>query len=325
MECKETTRLDCALPHAGGGEKRRQKTGALPKGWRGCKQFPTSTSETLAILSLQHLPRCAVVQGMITVRYELMRPAQLRTAMEEGWPAVLPLGVLEYHGEHLPLGVDGLIVAECLARLEAEMDLVILPPFWYGAASYAVAGPEGTGSLQVDAEALVPVARQLFAALLRVGVRHLHVLIHHQTENFGAGMPTDLAFKLAARQAIFAYLERERGEGWWGRPEAADYYAQHATGDDPFNWIKAHPLLTPEAIRRYPFDHAGQGETSFMLELCPHTVDMGALGHGPWYTSTAAQASAELGAMGVDLVLDHLRQILNHSEGSTRPEAAGKD
>src|SRR3712207_7275867 len=40
--------------------------------------------------------------------------------------------------------------------------------FWYGAASYAVAGPEGTGSLQVDAEALVPVVRQLFAALLRV-------------------------------------------------------------------------------------------------------------------------------------------------------------
>ncbi len=50
-----------------------------------------------------------------------------------------------------------LVVTECLARLEAEMDLVILPPFWYGAASHAVAGPEGTGSLHVDAETLVPV------------------------------------------------------------------------------------------------------------------------------------------------------------------------
>ncbi len=251
------------------------------------------------------------------MRYELMRPAQLRTAIAEGWPAVLPVGVLEYHGEHLPLGVHGLVVAECLARLETEMDLVILPPFWYGAASYAVEAPEGTGSLHVDAEALVPVARQLYAALLRVGFRNIHSLIHHQTENFVAGMPTDLAFKLAARQAIFAHLERERGEGWWGRPDAADYYAQHATGDDPFNWIKAHPLLTPEAIRRYPFDHAGQGETSFMLELCPDTVDMAALAEGPWYTRTAAKASAQLGAEGVSLVLDQLRQVLGRSGRGT--------
>ena len=258
------------------------------------------------------------------MRYELMRPAQLRTALEESWPAVLPIGVLEYHGEHLPLGVDGLIVAECLARLEAEMDLVILPPFWYGAASYAVEGPEGTGSLHVDAEALVPVARQLLAALLRVGFRNIHLLIHHQTENFVAGMPTDLAFKLAARQATFAHLERERGEGWWGKPEAADYYAQHATGDDPFNWIRAHPLLTPEAIRSYPFDHAGQGETSFMLELCPNTVDMAALSEGPWYSRTAADASAELGARGVDLVLEHLRHVLGQARGSTPPQEAGK-
>ncbi len=258
------------------------------------------------------------------MRYELMRPAQLRTAMEEGWPAVLPLGVLEYHGEHLPLGVDGLIVAECLARLEAEMDLVILPPFWYGAASHAVEGPEGKGSLHVDAEALVPVARHLLAALLRVGFRNIHLLIHHQTENFLAGMPTDLAFKLAARQAIFAHLERERGEGWWGRAEAADYYDRHATGDDPFNWIKVHPLLTPEAIRCYPFDHAGQGETSFMLELCPDTVDMGALGEGPGYTRTAIKASADLGATGVDLVLDHLRRVLRHGGGGTQLHALGE-
>jgi creatinine amidohydrolase len=173
-----------------------------------------------------------------------MRPEQVRKAIARNWPVILPVGVLEYHGEHLPLGMDGLVAVECLARLEAEMDLVILPPFWYGAASYAVAGPEGTGSLHVDAEALVPVARQVFAALLRVGFRNIHFVIHHQTEKFAQGMPTDLAFRLAARQAVFAHLERERGEGWWGRPEAADYYAAHEAGDDPFSWIKGHPLLT---------------------------------------------------------------------------------
>lgn len=244
------------------------------------------------------------------MRYELMRPEALRAAIEARWPVVLPVGVLEYHGEHLPLGVDGIIVADCLARLEAEMDLVVLPPFWYGAASHAVAGPEGTGTLHVDAEALLPMAKALFGALLRVGFRNIHVLIHHQTENFAAGMPTDLAFRLAGRQAVFAHLERTRGEGWWGAPEQAGYYAAQATGDDPFNWIKAHPMLTPEAIRRYPFDHAGKGETSFLMALRPETVDMARAEGGPWYAADARDSSPALGEEGVALVLDHLRRVL---------------
>jgi hypothetical protein len=38
-------------------------------------------------------------------------------------------------------------------------------------------------------------------------------------------MPTDLAFRFGARQAIFAFLEKTRGEGWWGDGKMADYYA----------------------------------------------------------------------------------------------------
>ena len=251
------------------------------------------------------------------MRYELMRPEQVRQAIREAWPVVLPVGVLEYHGEHLPLGMDGLVVTECLARLEVEMDLVVLPTFWYGAASYAVEAPEGKGSLHVDAEALVPVARQVFAALLRVGFRNIHFLIHHQTEKFAEGMPTDLAFRLAARQAVFAHLERERGEGWWGRPEAVGYYAAHQAGEDPFSWIRGHPLLTAEEIARYPFDHAGQGETSFMLALCPDSVDMAAAFDGPWYTRSAGDASTELGEKGVELVLGHLRRALSRGRSGS--------
>ena len=119
-----------------------------------------------------------------------------------------------------------------------------------------------TGTLHVDAEALTALAKAMFTGLLRIGFRNIHVVIHHQTENFAAGMPTDLAFKFAARQAIFAFLEKERGEGWWGAEAMADYYAQQSAGDDPFNWIKAHPLMAPAVMDGYPFDHAGQGETS---------------------------------------------------------------
>ena len=244
------------------------------------------------------------------MRYEMMLPHQIRTAIAGNWPVVLPLGVLEYHGEHMAVGMDTLAITKCLDIIETEADVVILPPFYYGAASYAVEPPEGMGSVQVDSSVLHPLARELFSGLLRVGFRNIHVFIHHQTENFSAGMPTDLAFKFGARQAIFAFLEKARGEGWWGDAKMADYYARQPEGDDPFNWIKLHPLMTRETIGQYPFDHAGEGETSLMMALCPAAVDMAKLSDERWYAQSAAEASAETGARGRDLILAHMRKVL---------------
>ena len=136
------------------------------------------------------------------MRYEIMTPRQIRKAIDADWPCVLPLGVLEYHGEHLGVGMDTLAVERCLRLLEQEMELVALPSFYYGAASHAVAAPERNGTVHVPGSALEPFAGALFSSLLRVGFRNIHGIIHHQSENFEAGMPTDLAFKSAARQAI---------------------------------------------------------------------------------------------------------------------------
>jgi creatinine amidohydrolase/Fe(II)-dependent formamide hydrolase-like protein len=244
------------------------------------------------------------------VRYELMLPHELRTAIAENWPVALPIGVLEYHGEHLALGMDTLVVIKALEIVEKEGNVVILPPFHYGASSYAVARPEKMGSVHVAADKLLPFAQELFRSLLRIGFRNIHFFIHHQTENFTAGMPTDLAFRLAARQAIFEFLERERGEGWWGDAKMADYYALQAGGDDPFNWIKGHPLMTPETVRSYPFDHAGEGETSLMMALCPEAVNMDRFSQGTWYTQSAAKATLERGEQGRDMIVAYLRRVL---------------
>lgn len=245
------------------------------------------------------------------MRYELMRPDEIRAAIARGLPAVLAVGVMEYHGEHLPLGMDLLAVTRALDRLAAGAEIVLMPPFAYGAASHAVAAPEGRGTLDVDAGALVAVFRAIFTGLLRTGFRNVHAVIHHQTENFGQGMPTDLALRLAARQATFAALERTRGEGWWGAEGMADYYALHARGDNPFNWIRVHPLMDEAIIAAYPFDHAGPGETGLMLALAPETVAMDRLGPGaPWYTAGAEAATAAAGEAGVARVLARLRALL---------------
>jgi creatinine amidohydrolase/Fe(II)-dependent formamide hydrolase-like protein len=250
------------------------------------------------------------------MRYEMMLPHQIREAIDLNTPVVLPLGVLEYHGEHMAVGMDTLAVIKIVEMLEDEMKLVILPAFYYGAASFAVAAPEKNGSLHVDAPALLPIAQAIYFGLLRIGFRNIHVIIHHQTENFAAGMPTDLAFKLAARQAIFAFLEKQRGEGWWGSETMADYYAQQSSGNDPFNWIKVYPLMTAETMAGYPFDHAGQGETSLMMALYPEGVDLKRLSEEQWYSRSAQQASAALGAQGRDRILARLRMILQSAEAA---------
>lgn len=244
------------------------------------------------------------------MRYEMMLPHQVKAAISANTPVILPLGVLEYHGEHMAVGMDTLAVVKALELIEKEAEIVILPPFYYGAASYAVEPPEGTGSVQVDSAALHPFAKELFGGLLRVGFRNIHVFIHHQSENFSVGMPTDLAFKLGARQAIFGFIERTRGEGWWGGNAMADYYAKQAGGDDPFNWIKLHPLMTAETIAQYPFDHAGEGETSLMMAMCPGAVDMSKFDGERWYVKSAARASAATGERGRDLILAHMRKVL---------------
>lgn len=244
------------------------------------------------------------------MRYELMLPHQIRQAIDENWPVVLPLGVLEYHGEHLGVGMDTLAVTRCLDRLETEMELVILPPFYYGAGSYVVEPPERNGTVHVPAEGLEPFALGLFRSLLRIGFRNIHFVIHHQSENFVQGMPTDLAFKLAARRAIFEHLEKERGEGWWGEQGMADYYSAHGKGDNPFNWIQGHPLMDAEIISNYDFDHAGVGETSLMLALAPETVDLEKLSKEKWYCATAVEASAAHGEVAIGMILARLRRIL---------------
>ncbi|MBW7922429.1 MAG: creatininase family protein [Rubellimicrobium sp.] len=241
------------------------------------------------------------------MRFERMRPGQIRAAVAAGTPFVLPIGVQEYHGEHLPVGMDLLAVTEAVARLGDAV--VVLPPFAFGAASHAVAGPETFGTYHVPSEAILPFAQAMFASLLRAGLRNIHGIIHHQTENFWQGMPTDLAFRLAARNAVFAHLESTRGSGWWGAPENADYYADFAGGENPFNWISVHPLLPPGAD--YPFDHAGKGETGLMRALAPDTVDMAALGDDvPWYVADAHEATPESGEAGVTIILAHLREVL---------------
>ena len=63
-------------------------------------------------------------------------------------------------------------------------------------------------------------------------------------------------------------------------------------------------------IQAFAFDHAGIGETSLMMALCPEAVDMGAFDETAWFARSAREATPAFGEQGVSLILNHLKEVL---------------
>jgi len=234
------------------------------------------------------------------MQYLKMLPWQVREAIDANVPVVLPLGVVEYHAEHLPLGLDCFTCINIIERVEKRHpEIVVLPPFYYGAASWAVASPERNGTVHVDAEKIIPVAEDIFNGLLRVGFRNIHAFITHQTEEFYQGMPTDLAFRMAARHVIFNWLDKEIGEGWWGKEEFSSYYTAN---NNPFHWIRIHCCMEncPELNEKFPGDHAGKMETSQALSICPDLVELNRIDGSLWFAREGKNATREYGEASLE-------------------------
>ena len=122
-----------------------------------------------------------------------------------------------------------------------------------------------------------------------------------------------MALKLAARQIIFDFLEKEYGEGWWGDEKMQNYYSDQKTGKDPFGWIQIHPFMDKQSQEKFPPDHAGLQETSLMKALCPQGVDMSKLDGQKWYALNAKESSEEYGEAAVKMIIDGMRCVLAKS------------
>jgi creatinine amidohydrolase len=81
--------------------------------------------------------------------------------------AILPVGALEAHGPHLPLGTD-VVIAEAMARAGGErlsargLEVLLLPALPYSAAPFAAGFP---GTLSVDAGAVESLVRGIAGSL----------------------------------------------------------------------------------------------------------------------------------------------------------------
>lgn len=108
--------------------------------------------------------------------------------------AILPVGAVEAHGPHLPLGTD-VIIGVAMARAgaarlrEAGWGAVILPPVWYSAAPFARDFP---GTIGLKPDTVTRMIVEIAAGLAAQGVRALAIANAHLD-------PTHLASLAQAR------------------------------------------------------------------------------------------------------------------------------
>ncbi len=179
-------------------------------------------------------------------RYEEMLPHEFLGALAEMPLFIIPTGLLEWHGDHNPLGLDTLKVTEiCLRAAKRLGGGIVLPPNYYGRPGFS----SYTGTLTYSEGCLHILFTELFGQLRKAGGKVIALITGHY-----GGCQVDFIKKVAAN------FEREH----------------------PDVRILAMPEYEDTLVDgRSPADHAGFWETSMMLAVDPALTDMNRLAKTP--------------------------------------------
>lgn len=177
----------------------------------------------------------------MTKQLELLRPGQIAAEIACCPRVWLPLGTIEYHSHHLPVGLDGLQAhGLCLDAAELAGGLVY-PPLWWG-----TGGGHGDYPWTVmmpDQAELVALLRQTLARLQAFGVLQVVLFTGHFADE---------------QLAMIAALAND----WNALNGPLRVLALGVNGN-------ADAALPP--------DHAGRFETTLLAAYQPQAVDMALL------------------------------------------------
>lgn len=176
-------------------------------------------------------------------RYAELRPDQLRARLADVPAALVPWGALEWHGPHLPFGLDGLVAEAFCDQLSARSGAVVLPTFYLPITS--LPHPQ---SLSIHSDLVRAVWDQLIRELSSAGFVLVCLVSGHYAQ----------------------------GHEW-----VLSQMAESLTSEGLAMVLAGTPLALlndPELL-----DHAGKWETSQLLHYRPDLVDLEALppGHLP--------------------------------------------
>ena len=237
-------------------------------------------------------------------------PREIENAKKNKTPVVIVGGTVEYHGPHCSYGCDTLVAQGLLEKLAERKEVIIAPSISYSPSSYAV-GDETTGTVHVHENAFEEYVYYVFMSMLNSGLRNIYVLIHHQFENESL-MPMTLSYMKAAKRATMTYLEKTKGQGWWGSESYMNYYENLDNADEnPFSWIKVIPTMSTAVQQATGYDHAGKYESSILMALYPDAIKLERLPDiNHWFTKSAYEANMELGQKMVDMSLEYLEKTI---------------
>lgn len=171
------------------------------------------------------------------IRYTDLGPTELRRRLDQVPVAVVPWGALEWHGPHLPFGLDGLVAEGFCERLAGRTEAVLLPSFYL-----PITALPHQYSISIRTETVRLVWRDLFDELGRAGFQVICLVSGHYAQGHE-----------------------------WVLAEAAE----QATVDGTALVLAGTPLSLledPELL-----DHAGRWETAQLLQFRPDLVDLEAL------------------------------------------------
>lgn len=245
---------------------------------------------------------------MRKIRYEEMLPAEFLEAVKRMPVFIVPMGLLEWHADHLPLGQDGLKAHGICLRLAEKLDGgIVLPPNYIGRPGFSTY----TGTLTYSEGLVNLLISELCMQLRKVGGRVIVLMAGH----YGPAQEECLA---RAAQIIMK--------------------------ENPDLRVIAHKECDGVILDgEMPGDHAGIWETSMFMSMYPHLAHMELLRDPPlehklypdapndYYHESAIwewpndvkAATPELGRRALEAVTDHMagevRQALKEL-GLSEPE-----
>jgi creatinine amidohydrolase len=171
------------------------------------------------------------------VQAELLLPYEIDAALAANSVVYLPLGSIEYHSRHLPVGLDGLNAHGICTRVAQERGGIVLPTLYYG-----TGGGHTTYPWTIMATTQQPLVELLETSLTRLaqfGVR-IAVLFTGHFADEQLGMIDDLAKS-------------------WNEGGSA---------------LKVLPLSVSQTSAVLAPDHAGVFETTLLAALWPDRVQL---------------------------------------------------
>lgn len=178
-------------------------------------------------------------------------------AAQAGSTVLIPVGALEQHGPHMPLGTDALLASRIAAETTVGTPMRVAPAFTFGYKSQqrSGGGDHLPGTVSLDAASLVALTRDIVRGLLGQGVTNV-VLLNGHYENYQflyEGMDLglrDLGADRAQEQSVLLL-------SYW------DYVSE--------NTLEA---VYPDGFPGWDVEHGGLLETALMLYLEPGLVSL---------------------------------------------------